>query len=324
MQLPHLEPLSTDPVILERLLFMLLSNESDKSEIGHTRNELAARLGVTAMTVGKVIRILLHADLIYEAHDEKGPSLRGRSPSVLRLTDRGVFLLLRMDEQGFFITVTDLHGTPLSRDSVPFKHALSTEDNLQSIARTYEYTVNTLKRDKLLFATGILYRAPFSPESVASFFHSADLLQDCDTLTRAEFKEGICRYGRTVLHLSFDRTITPTLLFRGEPIGRLVRPFAEISELRESLCQLFRICIPDSIIAEGRGKYRNDALSFSEKLSLSFGSFDCFDCSDCFDEEGFSPPRVLFPEELTLAERAMCRCLQRKLAQSISEEMQKR
>ena len=123
MDLAISRALHVDAKTAQEVIFLILEGKET------TRTSLAKRLGISAMTVGKVVRFLLEEGWIEE---QEGESLRGRTPARLLPSEAIHYGTLLFEAHAVTLLVASVKGD-LEQISLPYNPTLSPEGNLAAM-----------------------------------------------------------------------------------------------------------------------------------------------------------------------------------------------
>ena len=306
MRVPEMERLTVSGETVLHMTRLLLSGEA------LTRRELAERLQVSTVTVGKIADAWNRLGLLEES---VLLTERGRSPRSLRLRANGVaWGIFRMEEEGWSLLAVSPDGRLLSRRQLSYDDAMSPEGN-EAMARGEWHMLRRRLMDSytvvglgvILRESKLTYWERSIREGIAT---EADVTGEETVLTAQTLSNG--KYGKCVLYLRPERELRSLLVLGREwTENSLPRKGKDSYDaVVESVLQMNRMISIDSITAESHGRYERDAASLLRRLEKKWSEAEERAC-----------PNILPPEALTLAERAMLCRLNGHLAEAIADRM---
>ena len=228
------------------VLELILQGQAD------TRNEIADRLELSAMTVGNAVRMLRHADLVEEKEE---PTPRGRYPFRLTPAERLHSVVVFLSPTIATVLICSARGEPRKRMTLPYQHSLSPEGNLASIRRACETCLRELGRTDTGLGVGVILSSELPENTIflsllGQILHPDEVRREDPligkTLSRSE-------YGQSVLYLSLKQSIRSMLLIEGK--GTRPTTWTDPQDLLRTAAATVRLTLPDTVVIEAEGIY---------------------------------------------------------------------
>jgi len=217
-----------------------------------TRNEIADRLGLSAMTVGNAVRMLRQAELVEEKEE---PTPRGRYPFRLTPAERLHSVVVFLSPNIATVLIASATGDLLKRMTLPYQHSLPPEGNLASIRRACETCQREIGMTQAGLGVGVILSSDLPENTVflsllGQILHPDEVRREDplieETLSQAE-------YGRCVLYLSLKQSIRSMLLIGGE--GTRPTTWTDPQDLLRTAAATVRLTLPDTVVIEAEGIY---------------------------------------------------------------------
>lgn len=302
MRIPNLEQLSVSRESVEQLVLLLLQPDSV-----WTRNALAERLGVSSMTVGKIVRVLWDGGLIESA---RVASVRGRQPEGFRWTSQGEYWILRVAQGGFSILLIEERGERVHRYEVAHEPSLSPEGNLEALLGRVQQMFHARAGSAGARCVGVLADGMDIGELQSVLGRIADAVENETVLLGRELLHPT--YGEAVLYLRLDEQIVPSWRVGTQfltphflPLDAGLPRTEQYDRIAQAVASMGHLMIPDRIVAEGFGRYERDSQVLLDRIGA------------CWDRRN-APPVLSAPTGLCLAELGMLELLREKLAEAVS------
>ncbi len=295
MYLPQHEGLSVETSTARAAFDIILQGNAP------TRNQIAQALGISAMTVGKVVRALLSADLIREA---EAPTARGRHPLCLLPSQRLHCLTVRLTLRAASVLLCSAEGNVLERLTVSYNDSLPPEGNLASLRGLCDRVLRQWGKSDTGLGVGAI---------LGEDLHCTDLLaRSLDEILGADVilwerdlrKQALAdpRYGECVVYLSLDEDPWAMLYVgqteaRGVSLNDKQSRAERKNDLLQAIIAMLPIACPTAVVAESEGPYSQEAASFLQVLS------------DRLSSDQRSRIRLHAPTDRLIAEQEMRRAL---------------
>ncbi len=280
-----------------------------------TRREIAERVGVSVMTVGKIADALAEAGL---AEDCVRAAERGRSPRVIKLPPQGIaWGILRVEESGSSLVVVGGDGKALEKQNIPYDEAMSPEDNEAMLRGRWHEVKHRIEKRFAAVGLGVIL------QDLSGFYWKrailegvgaeADLAEQENELTAKSLCGG--EFGKTVLYLRLDREIRTVLAIGDEwSAGSFpIKGQKRYEELCETVLHLTDLLMPDGIVAESQGRYAGDDGRLLRRIKREWQS----------KRSDRPMPKLHMPDDLTLSECAMTDRLNDLLADELGRRIGK-
>ena len=302
MYLPEHEAISVEPKTVQAVLNAVLQGHA------HTRNEIADHLNISSMTVGKVVRMLRHADLLIQ-REESIP--RGRRPFCLYPSERLHSVTVYLTPRRASAVLCSADGTVLERYTVPYNDSLPWEGNLAYLRSSYEQMLARYEKRDTGIGVGVILRedchfSDYALRVLSEVLRPAEVLEEDDLLTEELSRTGD---GNGTLYVAFGKTVRPMLVVGGQRIYG--RPWqathgkdASSDEVfLDAVAGMLSVIPVSNVLAENRIWYEEAAERFLQALADRLPD----DQKTCVHLHP-SPTRLI-------AERGMERALRRRYTQ---------
>ena len=298
MNVPSRKCFSVEPRTLRRFLELMLSDTDC-----WTRAELAKRLDVSLMTVGKVAERLLDIGVLCEKKLSGAQGGSGRRPCALNYNDFGELVLIDLGRDGHLIRM-GIDGKILQNTRILCNDTMSPEDHWNKIVHQGMEWISCAEKHKTVVTGILLPEGQVTPPEAEPLLKNGACLATRDTLTRKELTSS--RYGKTVLHLSMDRTVTVTLTVHGRIVSRTKREWQgqEKDALAADIAALCRFLTPRQIILERTASVAAEASGLVRAIRYA-------------TEKTGEVPSITVPRELSLAEQGMAELLKQELIERV-------
>ena len=206
MYLPQYEAKSVESEKISTVLNAVLQAKAN------TRNQIANELKISAMTVGKAVRMLIHAEVLVEQQDPA--TARGRRPFCLYPSDRLHSLIVYLTPTRATVQLCSADGRILEQCSISYCDSLPWEGNLACLRSTYEQCLARQKKFDTGVGIGVVLRddcafGEYAMNVLSQILRPDAVLWERELLTGELSKE---EYGTSALYISCGENLVPMLI----------------------------------------------------------------------------------------------------------------
>ena len=259
MYCPEHEAISVEPKTVRAILDAVLQGRAN------TRNQLAAQLNISSMTVGKAVRMLCRTDLLLEKEE---PTPRGRHPLCLYPSERLHSLILYLTPTHATVSLCSAMGGEMERFTVKYIDSLPWEGNLAYLRGSFEQCLARWKKIDTGVGIGVILRedcafGAYAMSVLTQILRPDAVVRDRELLTR-ELSRG--EYGGSALYFSYGETVTPMLIM-GEMCVDGLRFKHSSDQLLNDVMGLLSLIPVSTVIAESSDDFKRARNEFLQAVA---------------------------------------------------------
>lgn len=258
MYLPEHTEKSIDPKTVRAVLETILQAKAN------ARNQIANELKISAMTVGKAVRVLLRAQLLTEREE---PTPRGRRPRCLYPSERLHSLIVYLTPKRASVQLCSEDGTVLEQCSVSYCDSLPWEGNLAHLRSVCEQCLARRGKTDTGVGLGVILQdeytfSEYAMDVLLQVLSPSAVLRERELLIRELSRE---EYGTSVLYFSCGETVAPTFIMgqtclEGHPL------FKNTEALLDNIAGMMSVLPVACVVAEEWDGYSAKKQEFLQAL----------------------------------------------------------
>lgn len=234
-----------------------------------TRAEIAQRLGISTVSVGKAIDKLRAMKLVRVSG--KRISDMDRTVDCFGLDGAHVIAWVRPERKGFLLALAQIDGSNLKKKHFAYLESMSPEDNIEAGISRISMSIRFMRSQGTNVTVGVL-----APDSQKRKWISAGADMVCSD--KELYLMANLLHGGVDLHVKLEESgkAESLLMYGGEvignPSGRLSECVGEIDEYAKTLAQFVEILCPSAVVVFGSDASGKKLLA--EKIACNLASLD--------------------------------------------------